>query len=143
MKKVEIDFVVEDSIAALKCYEKIFDVERIEVTDIRKGENEVIFSIYETQFHMLDENPTFSLVAPKPESPITMWINVTVPNIEETYAKAMEVGCKEVQPIVEMAGYGVSNASFIDPYGYHWMLHQIHQVVTHEERLKLWEERDE
>ncbi len=141
MRDVEIDFVVRDCLAALKCYENIFEVERIEVTDLRKGENEVVFSIYGTRFHMLDENPEFKLVAPNPEHPITMWMNVTVPDIKETYKKAIEAGCIEVQPVVELAGYGVSNASFMDPYGYHWMLHQIHEVVSHEERLKLWEER--
>lgn len=143
MKAVEIDFVVKDSIAALKCYEQIFDVERIEVTDIRKGENEVIFSIYGTHFHMLDENPDFHLVAPDPEHPITMWINVTVPDIEATFERAKKAGCKEVQPVVELAGYGVSNASFMDPYGYHWMLHQVHEVVSHKDRVKLWEDRND
>ena len=34
---VEIDFVVEDSISALKLYEKIFEIEREEVTDLSKG----------------------------------------------------------------------------------------------------------
>lgn len=43
MKNVEIDFVVTESRKALELYEKIFDVERIEVTDLPKGENEVIF----------------------------------------------------------------------------------------------------
>lgn len=141
MRDVEIDFVVNDCLAALKTYEKIFDVERLEVTDHRKGKNEVVFSIYGTRFHMLDENPEFKLVAPDPDHPITMWINVTVPDIKGTYKKAIEAGCIEVQPVVELAGYGVSNASIMDPYGYHWMLHQVHDVVSHEERLKLWEER--
>lgn len=143
MRDVEIDFVVNDCLAALKTYEKIFDVERLEVTDHRKGKNEVVFSIYGTRFHMLDENPEFKLVAPDPDHPITMWINVTVPDIKGTYKKAIEAGCIEVQPVVELAGYGVSNASIMDPYGYHWMLHQVHDVVSHEERLKLWEERND
>ena len=71
-----------------------------------------------------------------------MWINVTVPDIKGTYKKAIEAGCVEVQPVVELAGYSVSNASFMDPYGYHWMLHQVHEVVSREERLKLWEDSD-
>ena len=139
MRDVEIDFVVNDCLAALKCYERIFEVERIEVTDLQKGLNEVIFSIYGTRFHMLDANPKFKLVAPNPEHPITMWVNITVPDIKGTYKKAIEAGCIEVQPVVELAGYGVSNASFMDPHGYHWMLHQVHEVVSREERLKLWD----
>ena len=142
MRDIEIDFVVKDSLAALKCYERIFDVERIEVTDLKIGENEVVFSIHGTKFHLLDENPAFHLKAPESGRPISMWINVTVPDIKGTYKKAIEAGCVEVQPVVELAGYSVSNASFMDPYGYHWMLHQVHEVVSREERLKLWEDSD-
>ncbi len=142
MNGIEIDFVVTDSLAALKCYESIFDVKRIEVSNLPKGENEAVFSIYDLRFHMLDENPDFKLFAPKEDHPITMWVNVTVSDIRTTYKKAIEAGCIEVQPVVELAGYGVSNASFIDPFGYHWMLHQVHYVVSHEERLQLWENRD-
>ena len=142
LRDIEIDFVVKDSLAALKCYERIFDVERIEVTDLKTGENEVVFSIHGTKFHLLDENPAFHLKAPESGRPISMWINVTVPDIKGTYKKAIEAGCIEVQPVVELAGYSVSNASFMDPYGYHWMLHQVHEVVSREERLKLWEDSD-
>lgn len=142
MRDIEIDFVVKDSLAALKCYERIFDVDRIEVTDLKTGENEVVFSIHGTKFHLLDENPAFHLKAPESGRPISMWINVTVPDIKGTYKKAIEAGCIEVQPVVELAGYSVSNASFMDPYGYHWMLHQVHEVVSREERLKLWEDSD-
>lgn len=140
MRDIEIDFVVKDSLAALKCYERIFDVERIEITDLKTGENEAVFSIHGTKFHLLDENPAFHLKAPDSVRPISMWINVTVPDIKGTYKKAIEAGCVEVQPVVELAGYSVSNATFMDPYGYHWMLHQVHEVVSREERLKLWED---
>lgn len=142
MKGIEIDFVVSDCLEALKLYENIFEVERIEVSNLPKGQNEVVFSIYGMHFHMLDENEEFHLVAPKEDHPITMWVNVTVPDIKDTYSKAIKAGCIEVQPVVVITGYGVSNASFVDPFGYHWMLHQVHEVVSHEERLKLWEDRD-
>lgn len=139
MKRIEIDFVVSDSLAALKLYEELFDVERIEVSNLPKGQNEVVFSIDDTCFHMLDENKEFHLYAPKEGDPVTMWMNVIVEDIEETYEKAIEAGCIEIQPVVVLSGYGVSNASFMDPFGYHWMLHQVHEVVSHEERLKLWQ----
>ena len=43
MRDIEIDFVVKDSLAALKCYERIFDVERIEVTDLKTGKMKSFF----------------------------------------------------------------------------------------------------
>ena len=139
----EIDFVVQDSLKALELYEKIFDIERIEVTDFPKGENEVVFSLYDVRFHMLDENPQFQMIAPKPGDPKPMWFNIMVPNIEVTFAKAIKEGCTQVQPVTEMKEMGVSNAIFADPFGYLWMLHQVHKEVSFEERKRIWEERNQ
>lgn len=143
MTGVEIDMIVTDSKKALEFYEKIFDVERVEVTDFPKGENEVIFSLYGVRFHMLDENPEFELIAPKPDNPQTIWFNIMVPDINETYSKAMKTGCTELQPVTEIPDFGVSNAIFNDPFGYQWMLHQIHKEVSFEERMRLFEEKRE
>jgi PhnB protein len=38
-----------------------------------------------------------------------------VPDIKDTFSKAISVGCKEVQPVTEVPDYGVSNAIFSDP----------------------------
>jgi|SRR5690625_1173984 len=141
MTGVEIDLIVSDSLKALKLYEKIFDIERVEVTNFPMGQNEVIFSLYGVQFHMLDENPQFGLKAPNTDAPQTIWFNITVPDIKKTYAKAMDAGCKEMQPVTELPDFGVSNATFNDPFGYHWMLHEVHKKVSFEERMQLWEEK--
>ncbi|OEF96558.1 VOC family protein [Desulfuribacillus alkaliarsenatis] len=141
MVGVEIDMIVSDSLKALEQYEKIFDIERIEVTDFSKGENEVVFSLYGVKFHMLDENHQLEMIAPKPDDPKTIWFNIMVPDIAETYANAIEAGCTEVQPVTEITDFGVSNAMFSDSFGYIWMLHQVHREVSFEERTKLWEER--
>ncbi|WP_163539582.1 VOC family protein [Gracilibacillus sp. YIM 98692] len=143
MVGVEIDMVVKDSLKALELYEKIFEIERVEVSDFPRGENEVIFTLYGVHFHMLDENPEFHLIAPTPDDPKTLWFNIMVSDIEDTYAKAMDLGCKEVQPVTEIPDYGVSNAIFMDPFSYIWMLHQVHKEVSHEERTQLWEEKRE
>ncbi|WP_440894999.1 VOC family protein [Amphibacillus sp. Q70] len=141
MTGVEIDLIVTDSLKALELYEKIFEIERIEVTDFPQGENEVVFSLYGVRFHMLDENPAFGLKAPTPDHPNTIWFNILVPDIKETYAQALSLGCTELQAVTELPDYGVTNAIFIDPFGYQWMLHQVHKEVSFEERLKLWEEK--
>lgn len=126
---VEIGFVVKDSLEALKDYQKIFNVEVISQTNLQRGLNEVIFKIEGTQFHMLDENPEFSLNAPKPEHPQSIWFNVIVPDIHKTWQKALETGAKEIRPITKMEEMGASNAIFLDKHGYVWMLHEIHQKV--------------
>ncbi|MDA3129093.1 VOC family protein [Aliibacillus thermotolerans] len=143
MLGVEIDMVVKDSLKALELYEKIFEIERIEVTNFPRGQNEVIFNLYGVRFHLLDENPDFHLIAPTEEDPKTIWFNVMVPSIKDTYSRAMSVECKEVQPVTELADYGVANAIFMDPFGYIWMLHQVYKEVSFEERNRMWEEKRE
>ncbi|QDR83459.1 VOC family protein [Sporomusa termitida] len=141
MVGVEIDMVITDSLQALKLYEKIFDLQRVEVTNFPQGENEVIFTLYGVRFHMLDENPNFGLKAPNLEEPKSIWFNIIVPDIKETFSKAVSAGCTELQPLTELPDYGVSNAMFIDAFGYQWMLHQVHKEVSVEERTRLWEEK--
>jgi len=137
---VEVDFVVKDSLAALELYESIFDVERIEVTSFQRGHNEVIFSIYGTRFHMLDENEKFQLIAPKADALQSVWFNVVVPDIGASHDKAIKAGCTEIQAVTEIPDFGVSNSIFTDSFGYMWMLHQIRREVSFEERLNMFEE---
>ncbi len=141
MVGTEIDMVVTDSLRALELYEKIFDIQRVEVSNFPKGENEVIFTLYGVRFHMLDENPKFHLQAPKPNELKSIWFNILVPDIRETFSKAIGAGCMEIQPVTEIPDFGVSNAVFSDAFGYMWMLHQMHKEVSYEERTRLWEEK--
>lgn len=141
MLGVEIDFVVTDSLKALELYEGIFEVERIEVTSFPQGQNEAVFSIYGTRFHMLDENPDFQLVAPKPGDPKSTWFNVTVPDIKKVHGRALAAGCSEIQGITEVKEFGVSNSIFLDPFGHVWMLHQVFREVSFEKRNRIFEEK--
>ena len=143
MTGVEIDMVVTDSLKALELYEKIYEVERVEVTDYPKGTNEAVFTIYDTRFHLLDENPEYQLIAPKPGQPQSVWYNVLVPDILAVYDKAMTAGCTASQQVTEMPEMGAANAMFADPFGYVWMLHQIHREVSFEDRCRVMEEKQE
>lgn len=137
---IEIDFVVLDSIKALDLYEHIFDVQRIEVTDYACGLNEAVFTMYGTRFHMLDENPQYMLTAPTPGNSSSMWLNISVPDIREIYKKAMASGCMEIQPPVDMEAMGITTAIFSDPFGYVWMLSEVHRDVSFEERCRIMED---
>jgi len=137
MTGVEIDFVVPDCIAALALYERIFEVEHRNATALEKGSNEATFAMYGSLFHILDENPDYMLFAPKEGQPQSMWLNVTVSDITACYAKAIAAGCMEIQPVTLIEAMGLSNALFKDPFGYVWMLHQIHREVSFEDRVKI------
>ncbi|MCL2854367.1 MAG: VOC family protein [Defluviitaleaceae bacterium] len=138
---LEVCMVAKSSIAAMELYEKIFEVERVEVSDFGVGNSEVVFTIYGSRIHMLDENPQHMLIAPKAGDPCSMWINVAVPDINANWKAAMDNGCQQVVPITEMPAMGLKNAMFSDPFGYMWMLHQIDKVVSHEERMRLYKEQ--
>lgn len=133
---VEIDFVVKDVKQAIDLYLRFFDVTIIEQSNLERGLNEVVFTLYDTRFHMLDENPAYQLNTPSPDCPASFWFNVTVDDIEDTFRKAMDAGCIEVQPLTKHSGMGVANAIFLDPFGYIWMLHQVYEVVPYEDRLE-------
>jgi len=92
---------------------------------------------------MLDENPKFELKAPNPDEPKSIWFNILVPDINETYRKALDAGFTSIQTLTELPDYGVSNAIVSDAFGYLWMLHQIHKEVSFEDRTKLWEDKRE
>ncbi|MDR1067554.1 MAG: VOC family protein [Clostridiales bacterium] len=137
MTGVEIDMVVKDSLAAIKVYESIFDVERVAVTDCSVGFNEAVFNIYGSRFHLLDENHEYQLVSPKDGVPKSMWINVVVSDINATLKKAEKSGCLVVQPVTEKLNLGVINALFADPFGYLWTLHQVTREISFDERNEI------
>ncbi len=141
MSQVEIDFIVKDVLQALQFYEQVFEVERVEVGDFVVGENSVIMKIYGTAFHLLDENPNFQLIAPTPETYIPIWFNVTVPHIETVFNKALAAGATAIQPITEMPDMGLKNAMFKDPFGYMWLLHEVLEVVSYEDRARILEKK--
>ncbi len=136
---VEFDLVVSDSLAALEQYESVFEVERLEVTDFDPGQNEAVFTMYGGRFHLLDANPEFQLFAPQPGQVASVWANLLVDDIHQVYDKAMDAGWAALQPVTELADFGVSNAVVADTFGHSWMLHQIHRVVSFEDRMKLYE----
>lgn len=140
MTGVEIDMVLPDSLVALALYEQVFAVQRVEATNYERGRNEAVFTMYGTRFHLLDENPSAQLFAPIPGAAQSVWCNVVVPDIQVTCQKALEAGCVALQPVTEIADMGVSIAMFADPFGYLWMLHQIHRVVSFEERCRYMEQ---
>ena len=142
MTGAEVNFIVEDVLGAIELYKKIFDINVIEVTNLEKGKNEVIFSLYGTRFHMLDENVEYNMYAPKAGHINTIWFNILVDDIKDVYSKAIKNGCKESRPVTMMEEFGASNAIFTDTYGYVWLLHQIHEVKSFEDRIKAAEKLD-
>lgn len=137
---VELDMVFENCLEAFSLYEYVFDAEKIEASSGEKGTNEVVCKILGMQFHLLDENPEYSLLAPKKDDPKTMWCNLLVKDINAVYQKVEQTGFTIIQPLTAMPNNGVINAVVLDPFNYIWMLHQIVKEVSFEERSKIVED---
>lgn len=140
MTGVEINMVVTDSLAAYQLYQTIFQTELVEKSDFPVGSNEVVSTLYGVRFHMLDENPQYQLYAPKEGQAQSIWYNILVEDIRATYDKAIEHGCQPIQAVTEIPEMGISNAIFKDPFGHVWLLHELHHVVSYEDRIKYFEE---
>ncbi len=142
LKVLVIDFVMKNSLETIGLYERIFEVEKLEVTEFPIGQNEAVFNIYGTRFHILDENPEYGLLAPTEGDGSSLWFNVAVPDLGKVHDDAILNGCVEVQAPTEMLNFGVINSIFIDPFGYMWMLHEIREVVSFEDRVAYFEEQN-
>jgi PhnB protein len=82
-----------------------------------------MFGIYGTPFHLLDENHNHMLFAPQGGDIRSIWLNIAVPDIEETFKNAIKAGCREIAPVAKITPT-IQNAVFADNFGYIWMLHQ-------------------
>lgn len=136
MLGVEINLVVPNVHAAYAFYQKVFATELVESTDLETGLNELVFTLYGTRFHLLDENPEYQLLAPQPGQSQAMWCNVLVEDIKRSLETALELGATEIQPLMEIEAMGVSLASFQDPFGQVWLLHQMHRELSFEDRMQ-------
>ena len=127
VKAAEICMVVKNSIEAINLYESIFEIKKFEVADKGLGLSEVMFAIYGTPFHLLDENKDHMLIAPQGGDIQSIWMNIAVPDIKGTFQKAMDAGCRQIAPVASIPGTTIQNAVFADNFGYIWMLHQFNQ----------------
>ena len=134
---LEIDMVVQDSLAAFSLYKTVFGAEEIEITSFPKGQNEAVFMMFDTRFHLLDENPECGLHAPAQDKPQSMWCNLVVEDIMQIFQKAEEAEFHVIQPVTYLEDFGIMNAIITDPFGYVWMLHQVIKEVSFEERIQL------
>jgi PhnB protein len=137
---VEIDMVVQDSLAAFALYKRVFGAEEIEITSCPKGQNEAVFTMFDTRFHLLDENHEYGLYARAEDKPQSMWCNLVIEDIVKTFQNAKEAEFRVIQPVTHLEDFGLMNAIIADPFGYVWMLHQIIKEVSFEERIRLMED---
>jgi PhnB protein len=120
---VEFDFCVHDVLKAFELYEKVFGALAIEKSAFERGMNKVVFTIFGSRFHMLDESLENGLNTPKEGQPTTIWFNITVEKIQPVYDKAMGLGFTEIMPLQDMPNHGIKRFMAKDSFGMVWLIH--------------------
>lgn len=64
-----------------------------------------------------------------------------VEDIEDVFKKAKSKNWTVLQEVIKLEEMGVSNAILKDNFGYMWMLHELHKVVSFEERVEMFKEK--
>jgi uncharacterized glyoxalase superfamily protein PhnB len=80
--------------------------------------------IGDSRIFLMDVMPGSPIGAPSPENPASASIMLYVPDVDETYRKAVSAGAKSTMDVADMF-WGDRGAGIIDPFGYAWF------VATH------------
>ena len=134
MLGIEVDLVVKDCQSALEVYEKVFGAIRKSLTSLEPGLNEALFTLWGTNFHLLDANPEYHLMAPQEGITLPVFFNVTVPNLKVVYQKALDEGFQIIQPPKRVADKDIINALVLDPFGYVWVIHEFEDDAFEDRR---------
>ena len=131
---------VPDGAKAIEFYQSVFGAEvitRQDMPDGRVGQAELKFG--NSMLQLSDQMPQIGLQAPNGE-----WVHSSlvhyVPDVDATYAKAVEAGAKPVEE-VQTFMTGDRFGTVIDPFGHRWAILTKVEDVSREEadrRVKEW-----
>lgn len=133
---VELAFVVPEVEAALESYNAIFELDSAAMSD---DHQEASFSLFGTNLRLHEEDEAAGLLALDEDESLPFWFNVVVPDLMAVWEKAIAEDAQVIQAPTKIEQMGITNAMFSDLEGYVWMLHQIHEVVSFDERIEYFE----
>jgi len=113
--------IVNDAAAAIAFYTEVLGfastMEPILMDDGRIGHAEL--RVEDSLVHLADEFPEMGIVGPTALGGTTVSITMYVPDVDATYALALERGGRsEREPADQF--YGARGAYFFDPFGHRW-----------------------
>lgn len=118
---------VDDASAAIEFYRDVFGAtERMRVPrpggKIMHAELQIVDSVLMVN----DEAPEIGSLGPRSVGGTPVVLSVYVEDVDATFARALELGAKEIHPITNQF-YGDRSGGFEDPWGHKWY------VATHVE----------
>lgn len=136
--KTVLNLVVSDSVKACKLYENVFNGESFDIFEFpnRPKSNEASIIIGNFTIRLIDENPEFECFAPTKNESCPIWFEINVEDLDSTYKRAIEYGMIPVQEINNHMGKRFAEVK--DIYGYTWVISQVLQQVTYEERIDFY-----
>lgn len=100
--------------------------------------NEANIIVGTVDVRLIDENPVFDCYSPKKEELASIWLQITVTDVDAVIEKAKKRGAVVTQEPDEFLG--TKHAEITDPFGYTWTINQILREVSFEERYQFYKE---
>jgi PhnB protein len=119
--------IVDGAADAIEFYKRAFGAEelfRMQMPDGRIGHAEI--KIGDSPVMLADEFPENDARGPKSRGGACVHLMLYVPDVDETFKRALAAGATELEPLVNQF-YGDRSGKLRDPYGHIWM------VATHVE----------
>ena len=134
---VNPSLMFEDSKKAIDFYKKVFDAEERYLLEYNNRVVHGEIKIGNSVVMMADEIPGMSMgmKSAKDISGLPVTLYVYVKNVDETFAKAIKLGAKEIYPL-KTQFYGDRVGAITDPFGYNWTIATHVKNVSQEEIQK-------
>lgn len=132
-RSLSMYLVVRRASEALAFYQEAFGAEitmRLDQPDGRVGHAEL--RIGDSTFSLADEFPEMGIVGPEALGNTTVTVELTVPDVDEVFARALAAGATELRP-VEAQFYGARSGRLQDPFGHRWSVSTPVETVSNEE----------
>jgi PhnB protein len=124
---------VDGAAAAISFYTSVLDAETrmtMPGPDDKIGHAEL--TIGDSMIMVSDEFPEMGVLGPASVGGSPVTVHVYVEDVDRTFARAIDAGSTEVQPL-ENKFYGDRGGAFKDPFGHHWSIASHIEDLTPEE----------
>lgn len=125
---------VHDCAAAIEFYRRVFDAEetgpRFTAPDGRIGHAEI--TIGGSRIFISDEYPDIGALSPKRLGGSHAALHLEVPDADAAARRLVEAGATVLHAVADQAD-GERRGTFLDPFGYRWMIGQQGETLTKEQ----------
>ncbi|HUQ00697.1 MAG TPA: VOC family protein [Aeromicrobium sp.] len=113
--------IVDGAAEAIDFYSSVLGAsqrgDRMTTPDGKVGHAEL--TLGDSLIMLADESPDWGAVGPRKGEATGVTIHTYVEDVDDVFAKAIDAGAKEVQPVTDQF-YGDRSGQFEDPWGHRW-----------------------